>query len=364
MYIWELPDWPRFRWNTERLVPVLADAHLKQGRLLGRMERLGFALRLEAELEVATEEALKTSEIEGEILDPDAVRSSVARYLGVPNAALGPEDRRAEGVVEMTLDATKNFVAPLTRQRLFTWQAGLFPAGSSETARVGAWRDGPIQVRSGPHGRQQIHFEGPPAPRIETEMERFFAWFNEPLAIDGIVRAAIAHLWFVTVHPFEDGNGRVARALAEMCLARSENSVQRFYSLSAQIRRDRSRYYSSLETVQKGDLEISPQLLWFVECLSMAIDEAEHDCRAILQKADFWQRHANTDLNERQRKVLNRCLDGFEGKLTARKWTSITKCSKATAQRDIKELIDRTILVRNPGGSKNASYSLAELPIG
>jgi Fic family protein len=363
MYIWELPDWPHFRWDSDRLAQPLEAAHLEQGRLLGRMERLGFDLQVKAELEAITEEALKSSEIEGEILDPDGVRSSVARHLGVPDAALGPEDRRAEGIVEMTLDATKNFAAPLTRERLFAWQAALFPTGRSglRPVKVGAWRDrsaDPMQVLSGPTGREKLHFEAPPAARIETEMEAFLAWFNKPQAVDGIVQAAIAHLWFVTIHPFENGNGRVARALAEMSLARCENSAQRFYSLSGQIRRDRSEYYGSLEGTQKGDLDITARLLWFIECFSRSLDAAEQACHGVLRKADFWQRYAPIPLNERQRKVLNRFLDGFEGKLTARKWTAIAKCSMPTAQRDIKELIEKGLLVRNEGGSKNTSYNV------
>lgn len=331
------------------------------------MERLGFDLQLDAELQAITEEALKSSEIEGEILDPAGVRSSVARRLGVPDAAMHPEDkdRRAEGIVEMTLDATKNFAASLTRERLFAWQAALFPTGRSglKPVKVGAWRDessDPMQVLSGPHGRERVHFEAPPAARTETEMEAFLAWFNERPASDGIVQAAVAHLWFVTIHPFENGNGRVARALADMSLARSENLAQRFYSLSGQIRRDRAEYYGSLESTQKGDLDITARLLWFTECFSRALDAAEQACRGVLRKADFWQRYTLSDLNERQRKVLNRYLDGFEGKLTARKWRAIAKCSIATAQRDIKELADRGLLIRNEGGSKNTSYDIAD----
>lgn len=365
MYIWELPDWPHFRWDTNQLVQPLAAAHLAQGRLLGRMERLGFDLRLNAELQAMTEEAVKNAEIEGEILNPHAVRSSVARRLGIPEAAVGPEDRNADGIVEMMLDATKNFDAPLTRERLFGWQAALFPTGRSglDKIKIGQWRDdahGPMQVVSGAYGRKTIHFQAPPAERVEAEMKALLAWFNEPQTIDGIVHAAVAHLWFVTIHPFEDGNGRIARALADMSLARSENLRQRFYSLSGQIRRDRSEYYASLERTEKGSLEITPLLLWFIDCFSKTLAAAEELCSGVLRKADFWQRHALLALNERQRKVLNRFLDGFEGKLTARKWSAIAKCSMPTAQRDIKELTVLGLLVHNPGGSKNTSYSIAE----
>jgi Fic family protein len=364
LYIWELPDWPHFSWNRDRLLPVLEAAHLAQGRFLGRMERLGFELQAKAELQAISEEALKSSEIEGEVLDLAAVRSSVARRLGMPDAAVAPEDRRVEGIVEVTLDATKNFVQPVTRERLFGWQAALFPTGYSGTRkiRVGIWRDdsaGPMQVVSGPPGRELIHFQAPPAARVDGEMNAFLEWFNGPRSLDGIVRAAIAHLWFVTVHPFDDGNGRIARALADMSLARSENATQRFYSLSAQIRRERPEYYASLEATQKGDLEITERLLWFTDCVSRALGAAEELCASVLRKADFWQRHAQTNFNERQRRVLNRYFDGLEGKLTARKWSRMAKCSMATAQRDIKELVDRGLLVRNIGGSKNTSYSVA-----
>lgn len=363
IYIWERPDWPRFRWDAARLASPLATAHLKQGRLLGRLERLGFPLRIEAEVEATTEEAVKNAEIEGEVLDPETVRSSVARWLGVPNAALGPVDRRSEGMVEVTLDATRNCAKPLTRERLFGWQAALFPTGRSgiQGIRIGVWRDdarGPMQVVSGPIGRETVHFQAPPAARIEQEMQAFIEWFDTPLAIDDIVHAAIAHLWFVTIHPFEDGNGRIARVLADMSLARSEGSPQRFYSLSSQIRRDRASYYGSLERTQKGDLDITARLLWFVTCFAKAIDKAERSCTNVLHKAEFWQRHALTAFNERQRTMLNQLLDGFEGKLTARKWAAITRCSMPTAQRDIKEMIDLGILVRNEGGSKNTSYDM------
>ena len=365
MYIWELPDWPHFRWDAERLALPLAEAHLKQGRLLGRMEGLGFQLQIEAELTAATEEAVKSAEIEGEILNRNSVRSSVARRLGIEGAALSPEDRRVEGIVEMTLDATRNSASPLSRERLFAWQAALFPTGRSglRTIRVGAWRDdahGPMQVVSisGPFARETVHFQAPPADRIEAEMQAFLKWFDAPPAIDGILHAALAHLWFVTIHPFEDGNGRIARALADMSLARSENSPQRFYSLSGQIRRDRSRYYGSLERAQKGDLDVTERLVWFVDCFSRTIDEAELAAASVLQKAEFWRRHALAPLNERQRTMLNRLLDGFEGKLTARKWSTMTKSSLPTAQRDIKELVDLGLLGRNEGGSKNTSYRL------
>lgn len=367
VHIWELPDWPHFRWNAEPLLNPLGQAHLKQGRLLGKMMQLGFELRLEAELLALTEEAVKSAEIEGERLDPSSVRSSVARRLGVPGAALGPEDRRTEGMVAMMLDATSQLDTPLTRERLYGWQAALFPTGYSGVRKIktGGWRDdadGPMQVRSGPVGREKVHFQAPPAERVDAEMEMLLAWLNEPLTIDGILHATIAHLWFVTIHPFDDGNGRIARALAERSLARLEQSPQRFYSVAGQIHRERPEYYASLEVTQKGDLDITQRMLWFVECVSKAIEAAETGCADVLRKAAFWQRHTGLVLNERQRKVLNRLLDGFEGKLTARKWAALAKCSMPTAQRDIKELIDRGVLIRNEGGSKNTSYSLTPVP--
>ena len=364
MYLWELPDWPRFRWDAEAFSQPLAAVHVKQGRLLGRMERLGFELRLEAELQARTEEAVKNAEIEGEILDRESVRSSVARRLGVPDAGLGPEDRRVEGLVEMMLDATRNCATPLTRERLWAWQAALFPTGRSglHAIKTGGWRDdarGPMQVVSGALGRERIHFQAPPATRVEAEMVAFLAWFNDLPAMDGLVAAAIAHLWFVTIHPFEDGNGRIARALTEMLLARSENSPERFYSLSSQIRRDRADYYTILERTEQGGLEVTAWVRWFIDCITNSLDAAEQACAGVLRRAEFWQRQALTPLNARQRTLLGRVLGEFEGKLTARKWAALAKCSMATAQRDIKELVDRGVLVRNEGGSKNTSYTVA-----
>jgi Fic family protein len=364
MYIWELPDWPHFRWEASALAQPLAEAHLKQGRFLGRMERLGFALRTEAQLLAVTEEAVKNAEIEGEHLNPASVRSSVARHLGIPDGGLGPDDRRAEGLVEMTLDATKNYAVPVTRDRLVAWHAALFPTGRSglQAITIGGWRmdaQGPMQVVSGAVGRQRVHYHAPPAARLEAEMGGFLGWFNDPPPLDGIVTAALAHLWFVTIHPFDDGNGRIARTLADRALARSEHSPIRFYSLSSQIRRERPDYYASLEQTQKGGLDVTARLLWFIACFSRAIDAAEVACAGVLRRAEFWQRHAVAPFTERQRTVLTRVLGEFEGKLTARKWAALAKCSMATAQRDIKDLVDRGVLLRNEGGSKKTSYTLA-----
>jgi len=364
MYIWQRPKWPKFRWDDARLLEPLAAARLKQGRLLGSMARLGFDLKLEAQLEALTEDVIKSSEIEGEVLDRNSVRSSLARRLGVPQAAVAPSDRRTEGVVEMMLDATQNYTAPLTQERLFGWQAALFPTGYSglRLLRTGSWRDdaeGPMQVVSGPIGRQRVHYEAPPAPRLNGEMRRFLAWFNRKPEMEGLLRAGLAHLWFVTLHPFEEGNGRIARAIADRALAQSEGSGQRFYSVSSQIRRERSKYYDSLESAQKGDLDVTRWLSWFLACFSRALDGAETASTGVLRKADFWQRYAREHFIDRQKAVLNRYLDGFEGKLTAKKWSALATVSVPTAQRDISDLVGRGILRRNPGGSKNTSYDLA-----
>ena len=364
MYIWERSSWPSLAWDNGRLLEPLGAARLKQGRLLGGMAALGFDLKLEAQLEALTEEVVKTSEIEGERLDRGSVRSSIARRLGLPQAALAPTDRRVEGVVEMMLDATANHEAALTPERLFGWQAALFPTGYSGMHRIrtGAWRDdatGPMQVVSGPVGRERVHYEAPPARRLEAEVGAFLDWFNGPSGPEGVLRAGLAHLRFVTIHPFEDGNGRIARAIADLALAQSENSGQRFYSMSSRIREERSDYYDMLERTQKGSLDVTDWLVWFVGCFSRALDGAEATCADVLRKAEFWQHHAQEVFTGRQKAVLNRFLDRFEGKLTVRKWAAIGKCSIATAQRDINDLIARGILRRNPGGSKRTSYDLA-----
>jgi Fic family protein len=365
-YVHELPDWPNFRWSKDSVATQLAAVRHRQGRLIGRMQALGFPLREEAVLKTLTEDVLKSSEIEGEILDKDQVRSSIARRLGMDAGALLPADRNVEGVVEMMLDATQNFKETLTAERLFGWQAALFPTGRSGLSKiiVGAWRDeksGPMQVVSGPYGREKVHYEAPAAGRLDAEMQAFLDWFNAADEIDPVLKAAIAHLWFVTIHPFADGNGRIARATADMALARSEDSPQRFYSMSAQIQRERKDYYDILETTQKGDLDIAPWLEWFLGCLDRAFDGAEKILAAVFRKAEFWKKHAAAALNDRQRDMLNRLLDGFEGKLTSSKWATIEKCSPDTALRDINELLDRGVLRKDEGGGRSTSYSLAEM---
>jgi Fic family protein len=365
-YIHELKNWPKYHWSQERLAEQLAAVRHRQGRLIGRMESLGFALRSEAMLQTLTEDVVKSSEIEGETLDKEQVRSSIARRLGIDVGALTLADHNVEGVVEMMLDATQKFSTPLTAKRLFDWHAALFPTGRRGMTRIraGAWRDdnsGPMQVVSGPMGRERIHYEAPIAPRLNREMRSFLIWFNGKEPTDAVLKAGIAHLWFVTIHPFDDGNGRIARAIADMTLARSENSPQRFYSMSAQIRIERTAYYDILEATQKGDLDITVWLEWFVGCLGRAIEGAETILAVVLKKARFWETHADDPFNERQRKILNRLLDGFEGKLTSSKWAALGKSSQDTASRDIDDLVKRGILVKDAAGGRSTSYSLAEI---
>jgi Fic family protein len=363
-YIHDLADWPAFRWNQENLARELAAVRHRQGRLIGRMEALGFRLREEAVLMTLTEDVLTSSEIEGEILDKKQVRSSIARRLGMDVGALPAPDRNVEGVVEMMLDATQSYRGPLTSERLFSWHASLFPTGRSGMSKivVGAWRNelsGPMQVISGPFGRETLHYEAPAAGRLDAEMTAFLKWFNGESNTDLVIKAALAHLWFVTIHPFDDGNGRIARAIADMLLARSEDSSQRFYSMSAQIRLEREDYYGMLERTQKGDLDITAWLQWFLGCLDRAFDGAEKILGAVLQKAGFWKKHGHAVLNERQRDMINRLLDGLEGKLTSSKWAKIEQCSPDTALRDINDLIERGLLKRDRGGGRSTTYSLA-----
>jgi Fic family protein len=363
MYIHELPDWPRFIWDPECLAAPLANIRHRQGRLLGHMEALGFNLRQEASLETLTADVIKTSEIEGEKLDTEQVRSSIARRLGVDIEALKPADRNVEGVVEMMLDATRNYNQPLTADRLFGWQASLFPSGRSGLSKitVGSWREdknGPMEVVSGAIGKERVHFEAPAAARLDGEMNTFLNWFNANPATDLVLKAALAHLWFVTIRPFEDGNGRIARAIADILLARSEDSPQRFYSMSAQIRQQRSAYYDILEQSQKGTLDVTPWMEWFLNCLGRAVDGAQTMLAGVLNKARFWERFLEVPLNPRQRLLLNRLLDGFTGKLTTSKYAELTKCSQDTAWRDILTLVENGILLRDSAGGRSTSYSL------
>lgn len=365
-YVHQLKEWPKFIWHSEKLTSQLAAVRHRQGRLFGQMQALGFTLRQEAILRTLTEDVLKSSEIEGEILDKEQVRSSIARRLGMEAGALLPADRNVDGVVEMMLDATQKYKDPLTDERLFGWHAALFPTGRSGMSRiiVGAWRDkksGPVQVVSGGYGRERVHYEAPQADRLEREMKAFLDWFNAKGDIDPVLKAGLAHLWFVTIHPFDDGNGRIARAIADMALARSEDSAQRFYSMSAQIRLERNQYYEILEKTQKApDLDVTPWLQWFLQCLDLAIDGAEETLQSVFRKADFWKRHEALPINDRQRDMLNRLLDGFEGKLTSSKWAKIEKCSPDTALRDINQLVTSGVLSKQDSGGRSTSYYLAD----
>jgi Fic family protein len=365
-YIHQLPEWPHFQWDRDALAEPLAQIRHRQGRLLGRMESLGFSLQKEAELRTLTLDVLKSSEIEGERLNPDQVRSSIARRLGLDAGGAEPADRHVEGVVEMMLDATQNFDKPLSADRLFGWHSAMFPTGRSGMLKiiVGAWRDdthGPMQVVSGPAGKEKVHYEAPTAPLLDTEMSRFFVWANDTAdKTDAVLRAALAHLWFVTIHPFDDGNGRIARAIADWALARSENSPQRFYSMSAQIQHERNAYYDILEQTQKGSLNATPWMEWFLGCLGRAFDGTETTLAAVFHKTRFWESHASIPINDRQREIVNRLLDGFEGNLTTVKWAKLAKTSHDTALRDIQDLIDHGILRKDAGGGRSTSYSLAE----
>lgn len=361
MYIHELPNWPHFSWNQYKIAERLVQVRHQQGRLTGGMESIGFHLLEQTILQTLTQDVVKSSEIEGEILDAAQVRSSVARQLGIEQAALGPPDRHIDGVVKMVLDATQNFEKPLTKERLFSWHMALFPKGRSGLKKIttGAWRKGPVYVVSGQMGKEKIHFEAPPANRVDGEMQFFFKWINEEPSMDLVLKAAVAHLWFVTIHPFDDGNGRIGRAIADFLLARSEKSCHRFYSLSQQIQVERKHYYTILEQTQKGTLDVTSWIEWFLGCLERAIQEAFGSLETVLGKARFWEAIANVALNERQRKVLNRLLDGFEGKLTSSKWAKMAKCSQDTAHRDIVDLIEKGILVKSAEGGRSSSYSLS-----
>lgn len=364
LYLWEHPNWPSLTWDEPKLSKLASAVSREQGRLMGRLQALGLELRDEAHLHTLTEDVVNSSEIEGEKLEREQVRSSIARHLGMDVGGLIPADRSVEGVVEMMLDATGNFDKPLTEARLFAWHASLFPADRSGARKiiVGNWRDdrdGPMQVISGAVGHEKVHYQAPPAAGLPDEIARFLKWFEQPGDTDPILTAGLAHLWFVTIHPFDDGNGRIARAIADMALSRSESSRRRFYSMSAQIRRERERYYATLERTQKGELDVTLWQTWFLECLRSAIAGADETLGSVLRKARFWERFAKEPLNERQIMVLNRLLAGFEGKLTTSKWAKLAKCSQDTAYRDILDLVKRGALERDSGGGRSTSYLIA-----
>ena len=368
MWIHEHTDWPDFSWDGDKLASRLACVRHRQGRLLGRMEGLGFELRQEASLKTLTSDVVKSSAIEGEHLDKEEVRSSIARRLGMDRAGLVPSGRDVEGVVEMMLDATREFSAPLTRERLFDWHAALFPTGRSGIRRieVGSWRTrdaGAMQVVSGPVGRETLHFEAPDAQCLDREMEAFLDWFGSESQEDSVIKAGIAHFWFVTIHPFEDGNGRIARAIGDLALARADGTPDRFYSLSSQIEAERHDYYAQLERQQRGTPDITGWLEWFLGCLGRAIDGAEKTLGQVLFKARFWEKVLGQDsVNDRQRKILNRMLEGdFQGFMNTSKYAKIAKCSTDTALRDIQSLKRRDIFVRNAGGGRSTSYRLNQV---
>lgn len=365
MFIHADQDWPAFRWDTASLAEPLATTRHRQGLLVGRLSALGLRLQSEAELTALTSEIVQSSAIEGERLPPDEVRSSIARRLGIAAGGAGENSRAVEGVVELMIDATQRYDEPLTDDRLFGWHSALFPSGRSgmRAIKVGEWRDdrsGPMQVVSGPMGSERVHFEAPPAARVATEMQRFLSWLNTEDGTDPVLRAGVAHLWFVTIHPFDDGNGRIARAIAELMLARSDARKERFYSMSAQIQEERREYYTRLEHAQRGGLDITIWLDWFLRCLARSFERAELALDAVFLKARTWERANAFGVNDRQRLVLTRLMDDWEGNLTSTKYATIAKCSPDTALRDITILIDAGVLAKNARGGRSASYRLAE----
>lgn len=368
-WIHERADWPSFSWDSAALTTSLAAVRHRQGEVLGRMRSLGFDLRSEARLATLTTDVVTSSAIEGELLSREEVRSSIARHLGLETGGFVPPGRDVEGIVEVMLNATREYDSPLTEDRLLSWHAALFPTGRSGVRRitVGAWRtdnSGPMQVLSGPMGCEKIHFVAPAAQRLPHEMERFLEWFNTDSDVDPVLRAALAHFWFVTVHPFDDGNGRIARAIADMSLARADQSAERYYSMSSQIESERSSYYNQLERLQRGDLDITEWMRWFLACLGRSLEGAEEKLAAVLYKARFWEMIGRHSINERQRAVLHRMLGDFEGHLNTSKYAKLAKCSNDTALRDIRELLDLGIVVRNAGGGRSTSYRLVSLENG
>lgn len=368
MYLYKNPDWPTFTWDSELLLPILSYVRNRQGRLIGKMGALGFELRNEANLQMLTLEVIKSTEIEGEKLHAGQVRSSLARRLGIEIYGSVLSDRHVDGIVDLMIDATGNFDQELTKERLFAWQNALFPNGKSGMYKIitGHWRDdstGPMRVVSGALGREKVHFQAPPAKKIEKEMNLFLEWFNLEDNTDLVLKAAIAHLWFITIHPFEDGNGRISRAISDMLLARSDEQSFRFYSMSAQIRKQRNAYYDVLEKTQKGSLDITEWIQWFLNCLLNAIDNSETLLEKIIRKHSFWSEHAAIILNDRQKKILSLLLEDFDGVLNTTKWAKISKCSQDTALRDIQDLIDKGILVKSQEGGRSTKYELKSTPL-
>lgn len=363
MYLYNNQNWPIFEWNSEKLLPLLSHVRNLQGKLIGKMGAFGFELRNEANLEILTQEVIKSTEIEGEILDREQVRSSIARRLGLDISGLIYSERNVDGIVDLMVDATKNFDKDLNKERLFSWHAALFPTGQSGMYKIitGNWRDdstGPMQVVSGSLGKEKIHYQALPAAQIENEMRIFLDWFNLEQNTDLVLKAAIAHLWFVTIHPFEDGNGRISRALSDMLLARSDEQSYRFYSMSTQIRKERNSYYDILEKTQKGSLDITKWLEWFLNCLLHAIENSDKLLEKIIYKHFFWIKYSGVNINDRQRKILNLLMDDFDGVLNTTKWAKIGKCSQDTALRDIQDLIEKGILVKSLQGGRSTNYEM------
>lgn len=361
MFVYQKQDWSDFKWDSDKIVPLLGNVRHLQGKLLGQMESLGFSLKEEAVLTTLTLDVLKSTEIEGEILNKDQVRSSIARKLGITVNGIVASSRNVDGIVEMMLDATQHYDSPLTKKRLLGWHAALFPTGYSGMYKieVGKYRTGDMQVVSGAMGKEKIHYEAPKPNLVESEMANFLDWLNNGhISIDPVLKAAIAHFWFITIHPFDDGNGRIARAITDMLLARSDNTSQRFYSVSNQILEERKVYYDILEKTQRGDGDITNWLLWFLSCLEKALINTEKILESTIVKAKFWEQHSQTSLNNRQRIMLNKLLDGFDGKLTSSKWAKITKTSPDTALRDIQDLISKGILQKEAQGGRSTNYEL------
>ena len=363
MYLHERENWWKFTYDSDKVMTELGKVRAKQGLMLGRMSSLGFDFQEDALLSTLSQELVSSSEIEGETLDRQQVRSSIARRLGIETVGMVGASRYVEGVVEMLLDATQRYADPLTNERLYGWHNVLFPSGMSGLYKieVARYRSGEMQVVSGAMGKEKVHYEAPKPERVPQEMERFIGWINAEVEMDEVVKAAIAHLWFVTIHPFDDGNGRIARALTDMMLARSERTSKRFYSMSAEIKLMRSEYYEVLERTQRGDGDITEWLLWFFRCFDAALDSTEESLSAVLAKARYWEHFAKEEVNERQRKLINLQFDGFFGKLTSGKWAKIGKCSSDTALNDIKDLLNKGMLIKNGEGGRSTNYSLPEI---
>lgn len=362
-YIYQYKNWPNFTWDDKEIQVILGKVRHLQGKLFGQINALGFSLKEETMLSSLTLDVLKSSEIEGEILNYDQVRSSIARKLGLEYAGMVYADRYVDGVVEMMLDATQNYLQPLDDERLFGWHAALFPTGRSGMYKIetACYRSGEMQVVSGPMGKERVHYLAPPPDQVQHEMNEFLNWLNNDTKLDLVIKSAVAHFWFIIIHPFDDGNGRIARAISDLMLAHSEESSQRFYSLSNQILHERKVYYEILQRVQSSDGDITEWLVWFLNCLYRALENTEATVKNVLRKAEFWDNHKETILNSRQRLMLNKLFDGFDGKLKSSKWAKITKCSPDTALRDIKDLIDKNILRQEKSGGRSTNYELVDL---